>query len=266
MGARVAAVLERFCAHDPGRSAGARVLSGAATGVEISVRGWVPRPGARVLKLPLAIAAHRRGDRWLDDRVAREALPESVYPNVLAAFDPGRALSRRELCALSLITSDNAAASHLLTLVGADGVNEELRALGCRATRIVVGFEDRLLGPPGRANVISADDALRLLARVYEDPALAGVEHALRNTILNQRIPLLLPDDVAVAHKTGSLDGVVNDVGIVYGQAGDVALAFLCDGQGDAPTTEVAIGRCAADIRQALGQQAHVAAAAGGDS
>ena len=38
-----------------------------------------------------------------------------------------------------------------------------------------------------------------------------------KNTIHNDRIPRYLPEGIECAHKIGSQLGVVNDVGIVYG-------------------------------------------------
>ena len=71
----------------------------------------------------------------------------------------------------------------------------------------------------------------------------------------NTRLPLLLPDDLVVAHKTGTLAAVVNDVGILYGRHVDLAIAVLTDGQPDPPRTNLAIGELARDVWAALGER-----------
>jgi beta-lactamase class A len=67
---------------------------------------------------------------------------------------------------------------------------------------------------------------------------------ALKNNLRNQRIPALLPDEVAVFHKTGSLNGVVNDAGILQDDRVCFALAFLTDEQSDPLKTTNDIAAC----------------------
>ena len=46
----------------------------------------------------------------------------------------------------------------------------------------------------------------------------------------NSRIPKELPRDVEVAHKTGTMDKVANDCGIVYTEKGDYMLCLFYNG------------------------------------
>ena len=46
---------------------------------------------------------------------------------------------------------------------------------------------------------------------------------------VNDRIPKYLPADIKVAHKTGELETIRNDAGIVYGKKGDYIFVFLSD-------------------------------------
>ena len=82
----------------------------------------------------------------------------------------------------------------------------------------------------------------------------APAAEALANSLRNTRIPLRLPDDARALHKTGTLAGVVNDAGVVFGQETDLALAFLCDNQEDGAATSIEIGDCVAQIRGAVGE------------
>ena len=95
----------------------------------------------------------------------------------------------------------------------------------------------------------TANDALELVLHAARDDAVA-----LSNSLRNTRIPLRLPDGTRVAHKTGTLDGVVNDAGVVYGERTDLALAFLCEGQADPAATSIEIGDCVARLREAVGE------------
>lgn len=60
---------------------------------------------------------------------------------------------------------------------------------------------------------------------IYSDEMLAR----LKRQRLNDRIPALLPDNIAVAHKTGELYGFKHDAGIVYAPKGDYVIVMLSD-------------------------------------
>jgi beta-lactamase class A len=140
-------------------------------------------------------------------------------------------------------------------VVGRDRVHRLLARLGCRATRLEVGFADDELGAAGRGNVTSADNVVRLLGHVYAEAGCRHVVAALASSVRNTRLPLYLPDDLVVAHKTGSLAGVTNDAGILYGGGVDLVAAVLTDGQPDPARTNVAIGELARDVWAALGEE-----------
>jgi beta-lactamase class A len=221
------------------------------------VRADVVRPGASLLKLATVMAleeAHADGDLDAEQPVAVEDLPATRFPTVLRVLDPGHRLSLRELGGVVLATSDNPAADHLLAAVGTDRVARLLAASGCRDTRLEVGFADAELGAAGRRNVTTADDQLRLLRRLHAEPAWRRVVVALSSSVRNTRLPLLLPDDLVVAHKTGTLAGVANDAGILYGRDVDLAIVVLTDGQPHPPRTNLAIGELARDVWAALGE------------
>jgi beta-lactamase class A len=220
-------------------------------------RADVVRPGASLLKLAVVMALEEAcvgGDVDAERTVAREELPPTRFPSVLRVLDPGHRLTLRELGGVVLATSDNPAADHLLAVVGRHRVARLLAACGCGDTRLEVGFADAELGAAGRRNVTTADDQLRLLRRLHAEPRWGPVVTALASSVRNTRLPLLLPDDLVVAHKTGTLAGVANDAGILYGREVDLAVAVLTDGQADPPRTNLAIGELARDVWAALGE------------
>jgi len=167
----------------------------------------------------------------------------------MKAFDPDRSLSLAELAAIALITSDNPVAVMLEDRVGYDAVNAVLAKAGVSPERqMSVGFRERELGPKNRANALSALDLIAIFDRLTSEPVYAPIIGALENNLRNARIPALLPDDAIIAHKTGSLEGVVNDAGIV--RLGDQAftLACMCDAQSDPAKTSADMAECADGI------------------
>jgi beta-lactamase class A len=241
-------IVRGFAGGDRSRSVAVASLRGGTIGVAVAAD--VPRPAASLLKIPLVAAVHASG-LDLESSVARSELGSTRFGTVLAAFGPDHRFTLRELCALTLVASDNLAAEHLLALVGLDAVNRMAAELAGPGTRLEVGFSDACLGTDGLVNVTTAREALRMIRAVVEEPRHAELAAALRNGIRNPRIPLRLPQ-LRVAAKSGTLYGVVNDVGVLFGAENDLAVAFLCEQQPDRERTGLEIGDCAAELWAAL--------------
>jgi beta-lactamase class A len=249
-------ILSAFCGDDRGRSV---TFHGYQPALEsIPVRGDVLRPAASVMKVPLFMTVYRdaaKGQVDLAGSVAVEDFSKTRYVSVLAAFDAGRLLSLREVSRLALITSDNPLAVHLQSLVDFAGVNRLLEEIGCAPQcRMAAGFSEGELGPRNRVNVLTTDACIRIWSALRHDPIYRDLMIALKNNLRNQRIPALLPDEVAVFHKTGSLDGVVNDVGILQDDRVCFALAFLTDQQSDPLKTTNDIAACSLAVYELVSQ------------
>ncbi|MSQ24090.1 MAG: hypothetical protein EXR58_06015 [Chloroflexi bacterium] len=132
-----------------------------------------------------------------------------------AAIQLGDALERM------ITISDNSSALLLTDRVGAFNINQDLAGLGLSHTHLI---EDNL--------VTSAFDMLsflEMLARGQGVSAEASAEmlQLMARQRINDRIPFLLPGGTTVAHKTGNLPGVVNDVGVVSSPEANFAIAVL---------------------------------------
>ena len=245
-------IVRDFAGGDRGRSVAVASLRGGSIGVAVAAD--VPRPGASLLKIPIVAAMHASG-LDLEATVARRELGETRFGTVLSAFGPVHRFTLRELCALALVASDNLAADHLLGLVGLEAANRAAADLAGPATRLEVGFSDEYLGTAGLVNVTTAREALRMIRAVVTEPRHAEIAAALRDGIRNPRIPLRLPQ-LRVAAKSGTLYGVVNDVGVLFGAENDLGVAFLCEEQPDRERTALEIGDCAAALWSELGDPA----------
>lgn len=230
-------------AEAPGRS-----LLVRGRGVEVAIAAGTSRPGASVNKLFVATAlvlGGRDASSLAATTVAVSELPASRYPSVTLALAPDRSLSLLELAALTLATSDNRIAHHLVTMLGPGRITAAASAIGCRDTVVAVGYADDDLGTAGRANVTSVRDCATVLDVIATDSRCAALRPALRSSLFNTRILAALPDEIVVSHKTGSLAGVVNDVGVIHAPGGDLTVCFLTEEQPDSTATSAAIGRCA---------------------
>jgi beta-lactamase class A len=244
--------LHRFVANDPGRSVALEVLDEPR--VRLDMAGDTKRPAASLVKVLLAIALYEgagRGEFDLGETVGRGDLGSTMYPSVLAAFADDRQLTLREVCAFSLLTSDNPAAEYLRELVGMERAAAVGQKLGLEHSTFAAGFGDEALAD-NAANVTTAKEALRLFLHIERTPELADLRRFLINNLRNNRIPARLDDDVPVMHKTGSLETVCNDAGIIYAPQRRIALAYFCEEQADTVLTSVDIADSALRVVEIL--------------
>ncbi|MBJ2175737.1 serine hydrolase [Aureibaculum sp. A20] len=122
----------------------------------------------------------------------------------------------------SMITvSSNLATNVLIELVNAQKVTATMRKLGAKNIEVLRGVEDQKAYDKGLSNSTTARDLMIIMKSIANEKAGAPKDCAAMLTILkdqkfNDMIPLYLPKNVKVAHKTGSITGVHHDAGIVY--------------------------------------------------
>jgi beta-lactamase class A len=118
-------------------------------------------------------------------------------------------------------SSSNAGALALLDLVGPAALNGVPARLGLQNTRLTARasgngpghyFVDGLTTPTDVMTFFVTLDAGRLVGPIAD----ARMQDILLGQRIRDRLPVLLPRDARVAHKTGDLDHSVHDVGIVY--------------------------------------------------
>ena len=96
--------------------------------------------------------------------------------------------------------------------------------------------------PDPRNDVSSPADMVRLMGIIHRGEGLTpesrdAVIEILKHQNFSSIIPFRLPTDAGIetAHKTGSLRGIRNDVGIVSSPTVSYAIAFMSRGQDDVP-------------------------------
>jgi beta-lactamase class A len=235
-------LLEEFAAGGPNRSVAVAALEAGSPllGVNLDTE----RFAASTIKIALIGAVLKCG-LDLDEEIAAGDLPESKWPSILDGLDAASKLKLRDLASFALSTSDNAASELLFQRVGAAAVNEWMSAAGCSAASVMMsGYDDVAIETRGRLNLLTVSDAVIMLRAVSSDPLYLPLLRALVNNVRNQRIPRFLDDTVWAAHKTGSLNGVINDIAILLPPAGGAfILAVLTANEPDSFQAEGAIAR-----------------------
>lgn len=123
-----------------------------------------------------------------------------------------------DLACHMIASSDNTATNVLIDLLGMEGINAEAASLGLGETNLRRKMMDL---DSGVENHITADDAASILARIANhslaSPELCiQAESYLKGQTDNEGLAEGLPGSVEFGHKTGSLDSVRHDGGIVY--------------------------------------------------
>lgn len=93
------------------------------------------------------------------------------------------------------------------------------------------GLTDSSFGSPPKT---TAKDIAEILEDIYEGKVVnkevsREMLDILKRQKINDRIPKYLPPDVQVAHKTGELDYVKHDAGIVFTKRGDYIIVVLSE-------------------------------------
>jgi beta-lactamase class A len=125
---------------------------------------------------------------------------------------------------LMITVSDNNSALKLAEKIGWTNINSFIKNQG------INGFNLLVKDYPQTTAKAVAD----LLERIYTKTAVSQIaSEEMLNLLLkqqiNDRIPKYLPLDVKIAHKTGEVDNLRHDAGIIFGKNSDYIFAFLTD-------------------------------------
>jgi len=154
----------------------------------------------------------------LDQKISGMQNPASPTPTPIISYTVENALN------LMITISDNYSALLLAEKLGWANMDKLMEQQG---------FAEINLVGANSPNVTSRSTGA-LLEKIYKKEAVSKkFSEEMINLLLaqkvNDRIPKYLPADIKVAHKTGELETIRNDAGIVYGKRGDYIFVFLTD-------------------------------------
>ncbi|WP_240768610.1 serine hydrolase [Olivibacter sp. XZL3] len=191
---------------------------------------------ASTMKTPVLAEAFRQmeqGKFSLTDSVEVYNKFKSIYdgsPYSIHASDDseqglyallGTKVTIADLLHRMITQSSNLATNIVIDLVGAKNVMKTMRQLGAKEMKILRGVEDSKAFAHGMNNTVSAHDLLLLFEQLAKDSMVSKQASEEMVAILMQQhfrgtIPAKLPGTVKVANKTGSIDKVFHDSGIVF--------------------------------------------------
>jgi beta-lactamase class A len=127
--------------------------------------------------------------------------------------------------------SDNTATNMLIRLVGRRNINRSMNVLGLERTRLADDIRTTGWGVRRQLRT-SPGDLVRLLTlmaqrRLIDEWSSNEMITILEQDQYNTLLPEPLPDDVPIAHKTGSFFDTLNDAGIVYAAGAPYVIAVM---------------------------------------
>lgn len=222
------------------------------TGREVGIEPDRRVRTASTIKLPIAcalaaeVAAGRA--RW-DERLVIRAQDKVSGSGVLAEFSDGETISLRDARTLMIVVSDNTATNLILDRIGADRVNAYMQSIGLEATRSMrkIRGDGTQLKPaegwsregekPENKRFGIGSSTPREMVRLLEwleqgkvvSPAaskelLAVLERQQYKDGIGRQ-----GGELRIASKSGSLDALRSDVGVVYTKQGRIAIAITVD-------------------------------------
>ena len=195
------------------------------TGQKFALRGDEVFPQASTIKIAILAELYKQAQagklKLTDVYTVRSSdlVPDSP---IMGGLTPGvTQITLRDLATMMVAVSDNSAANVLIDCVGMENVNSLLDSLGLTHTRLRRKMMDLKAATEGRENISTPDEMASLLdglyrGKVLNKPLTDDFFKMLSTKKMDAWIARDLPEDLKVADKPGSLEGVRNDCGIVF--------------------------------------------------
>jgi beta-lactamase class A len=207
-----------------------------ATGDELLIREKESFHAASTMKTPVMIEVYKQageGKFSMQDSVVVKNEFKSIVDGSPFSLDPeddsekalyqqlGKKRTISDLVYDMIIVSSNLATNIIIEKVDAKNVTQTMRDLGANDIQVLRGVEDSKAFEKGMSNTTTAYDLMIIFDILAKEEMVSHeASHAMTDILLDQRfndiIPKKLPKDVKVAHKTGNINGVHHDSGIVF--------------------------------------------------
>lgn len=212
---------------------------------------------ASLIKVPVMICAFRR------EKEGRLCLSQvcAVYGNVDGGsffhVPQGTKVTIEELIVHMITESDNTCANMLIDLLGFDAVNEEIRRQGLLHTVLRRKMMDFDAAAAGRENVTTAADMGQLFLRLasglcVDDDRDKAMRRILARQEDNCLLPAQIPHTVPAEHKTGQLDGIYHDCGLIWKDGAPYVCCIMAENIDDEARTVYDLAYLARDIYDSM--------------
>ncbi len=226
-----------------------------ADGESLEINADRSFPLASVIKVPIMahyMQAPGKGLLNLSETIEMDlsdpAFSQEDGSGVLTYLTSRVALNLRDLIALSIIESDNLATNVLIRRVGMDAINQTMRDIGMASTCLTHMIEDFPTLRQTGNNAGTARDIGKLYRAIFcgEIPHHAEMIDILCKQKYTSRLPYFLPDlnDLKIGHKTGTLNTLAHDTGLVMCPRFNYTICALVQHESTTANAALLIARC----------------------
>jgi beta-lactamase class A len=218
-----------------------------ATGKTVAIDADTPVQTASVIKLTVlyeALQQIREGKAHFEDKITLTHADQVSGSGILPLFDTPQTLTFKDVLSLMIVLSDNTATNLAIDHLGLKNIDDRIISLGLKNTWLYkkvykpaegpMPADQKTFGlgkttPREMASVMKRFVSCNLnppgstVASTSADHALCdAVMHMLKNQFYRNSIPRYLEtqdtteSDSNIGNKTGALDAVRNDVGVVF--------------------------------------------------
>ncbi|HVA27740.1 MAG TPA: serine hydrolase [Candidatus Baltobacteraceae bacterium] len=205
-----------------------------SSGYRVGYNAAASMPAASTIKVPVMVEVFRQleaGRFDLTHRMTLLASDKDYGSGDLCDQSPGNTYSVNELLEKMIDISDNTATNMLIRLIGRANINATMRRLGLEHTRLTgdVRTDSYAVRQTLRTSPADMVRLLSLMAKreLVDNWSSNEMISILEEDQINTLLPEPLPDDVPIAHKTGSFSDTLNDVGIVYADDAPYVIAVM---------------------------------------
>lgn len=191
-------------------------------------------PSASVIKVPILVELIYQtiATRFKLNDTHRLTEEEKVGGSGDLQYELPRELTWEELAVEMIRTSDNTATNVIIDKIGMHNVNNMLVYHGYKETRLNRKMMDFAAVQQGVQNYTTAAELAGMMyailtGKVTNEASCKKMIEILLTCIDVTTIPRYIPRTIPVAHKTGTLDYVRGDVGIIYGNNPLVISVFV---------------------------------------
>jgi beta-lactamase class A len=219
---------------------------------------------ASIIKIALlaeAAAEWREARFDLAERWTLSASAVAAGSGILDEFEPGLMPTNRDLLRIMISLSDNTATNSFIERFGAEAVNRRMEELGLPGIRLLGRIPDadrepERWTPIGRITPRDTAEYFRCLfgGMLVDREADVFMRTIFRTQRTKSRIPRLLlgPKENVWAGKSGSMNGVRGDAGVLTTRKGRFVLVVLADRIPDDERDGPAVTRAMGEIAKAI--------------
>lgn len=205
-----------------------------STNFSVSYNAGASMPAASTIKVPVMVEVFHQLEAGKFDLQRRvELLPrDKDYGSGDLCDEPvGTTWTVSDLLSKMIDISDNTATNMLIRLVGLRNINRTMYQLGLERTHLTqdVRTSNWAVRQTLRSSPADMVRLLSLMARrkLVDEWSSNQMISILEEDQINTLLPEPLPDDIPIAHKTGSFFDTLNDVGIVYASDAPYVIAVM---------------------------------------